>query len=64
VAWVQVSNVIEIFMGSAGTLLIDGKTVTVLARRQWQQNHSLVQQALERAYQEPRVETQVADTFW
>lgn len=57
VAWVQVAKVLEIYMGYAGTLLIDGKSVTVLLRQQWQQDRSLVQQALERAYQEPRVET-------
>jgi hypothetical protein len=64
VAWVQVAKVMEIYMGYAGTLLIGGKSVTVLRRHQWQQNRSLVQQALERAYQEPRVETRVADTSW
>jgi hypothetical protein len=57
VAWVQVAKVIEIYMGYAGTLLIEGKAVTVLLRHHWQRDRSLVKQALELAYQEPRVET-------
>ena len=44
-AGAQVTKDIEIFMGYAGTLLIDGKTVTVLLRHQWQRDRSLVQQA-------------------
>jgi hypothetical protein len=59
VAWVQVAKGIEIYMGYAGTLLIVGKRVTVLLRQQWQQDRSLVQQALERAYQVPQVETRL-----
>lgn len=64
VAWVQVAKVLEIYMGYAGTLLIDGKSVTVLLRHQWQQHPSLVQEALERAYQEPRLETRATDASW
>ena len=60
VAWVQVSKVIEIYMGYAGTLIIAGKTVTVLLRQHWQHDHSRVQQALERAYHDPCLETRPA----
>jgi hypothetical protein len=63
VAWVQVSNVIEIFMGYAGTLLIDGKTVTVLAREQWQRDRSRVQRVLEQAYRDPLVQTRLDETL-
>ncbi|HLV98711.1 MAG TPA: hypothetical protein VKT82_08550 [Ktedonobacterales bacterium] len=63
VAWVQVSNVIEIFMGYAGTLLIDGKTVAVLAREQWQRDRSRMQRALEQAYRDPRVETRLDEAL-
>lgn len=61
VAWVQVSKSMEIFMGYAGTLLIDGQAVTILLRQQWQRDRSLVQQALEQAYQRPRMEIQLAE---
>ena len=57
VAWVKVSKVIEIYMGYAGTLIIAGKTVTVLLRQHWQRDYSLVQQSLEQAYHDPRLET-------
>ncbi len=62
VAWVQVSKVIEIYMGYAGTLLIVGRRVTALLRQYWQQDRSLVRAALERAYHEPHLETQLAET--
>lgn len=59
VAWVQLSKVIEIYMGYAGTLIIAGKTVTVLLRQHWQRDHSRVHQALERAYHDPLLETRL-----
>lgn len=61
VAWVQVSKGIEIYMGYAGTLIIAGKTVTVLLRQHWQRDRSRVLQALEQAYQDPLMEICLAE---
>jgi hypothetical protein len=61
VASVQVAKVIDIYMGYAGTLLIEGHSVTILLRHEWQRDRSLVQQALEMAYLSPRIETWLTD---
>jgi hypothetical protein len=63
-AGIRRTKALEIFMGYRGTLLIEGKVVTVLLPQQWRRQPMLVRRALEEAFTAPLVESWIEARFW